>query len=146
MDDYVEFVHDVRHICLDQSGTGPAFEDMVFFLSVCPELARREYTLHVFDFCCLCLGHTVPNMPRVELGTGQIGTANVDLSCIIEPIQGYLLSSDSEGNFLTDPISTDGCLASLEVFREMALETDDNPWSCVTFHDYENKYSELATS
>ena len=35
MDDYVEVVDDVRHIYLDDFGTGPAIEDMIsFFLSV----------------------------------------------------------------------------------------------------------------
>ena len=45
MDDYVELVDEVRHISLDNFGTGPAIEDIFYFLSACPELAQREYTL-----------------------------------------------------------------------------------------------------
>ena len=53
MDDYVEFVDDLRHVYLDNMMSGPMVNDMVTFLATCPELARREYTLHVFSLCCL---------------------------------------------------------------------------------------------
>ena len=59
------------------------------------DLSRREYALHVSKLCCSCLGHIVPSMPKVELGSRRIGSANADLSCIIEPLQGFLVSSDS---------------------------------------------------
>ena len=36
-DDCVEFVDDVRHNYLDDLNCGPAVEDMVFFLSSCPD-------------------------------------------------------------------------------------------------------------
>ena len=101
-DDYVEIVDNVRHIYLDDPGTGPAIEDMISFLSSCLDLARREYNFHILSFCCLCLGHFVPSLPRVELGSGRNGTVNVDLSCVIEPLQGYLLSTDSERNLFKD--------------------------------------------
>ena len=48
MDDYVEFVDDLRHVYLDNVISGPVIDDMVTFLSNCPELARRENTLHDF--------------------------------------------------------------------------------------------------
>ena len=67
MDDYVEFVDDLRHVYLDNVISGPVIDDMVTFLSNCPELARREYTLHVFKLCCLCLGHICPALPIVGL-------------------------------------------------------------------------------
>ena len=57
IDDYVEFLDDVRHIYVDEVGLGPAVEDMVSFLSSCPELSRREFTWDFFKLCCLCLGH-----------------------------------------------------------------------------------------
>ena len=41
VDDYVECIDDVRHVYLDELGVGPDVEDMVSFLSSCPELARR---------------------------------------------------------------------------------------------------------
>ena len=77
-----------RHIYLDNSGTGPAIEDMVSFLSSCPDLARREYTFYVFKLCCLCLCQIAPSLPKVELGSGRISTGNVDLSCIIQQLKG----------------------------------------------------------
>ena len=44
IDDYVQFMDDVRHVYLNELGAGPDVEDMVSFLSSCPELSRREYT------------------------------------------------------------------------------------------------------
>ena len=52
IDDYVEFIDDVRHVYLDELGVGPDVEDMVSFLSSCPELARRGYTWDLFKLCC----------------------------------------------------------------------------------------------
>ena len=60
IDDYVEFIDDVRHVYLDELGVGPDVEDMVSFLSSRPELSRREYTWDLFNLCCLCLGHFAP--------------------------------------------------------------------------------------
>ena len=37
MDDYMEFVDDVRHVYIEEVGVGPAVEDMISFLSSCPE-------------------------------------------------------------------------------------------------------------
>ena len=142
----MEFVDGFIHIYLDDFGTGCAIEEKVYFLSAFPELARKEYTLHVFKLCCLCLGLSVPNMPKDELGSGSIGTANVDMSRIIGPLQGDLFSSDAGGIFITDSDSIDGSLASLEGFSDKALQTDYNPWSLISFHDYERLYSELANS
>ena len=42
IDDYVEFLDEVRHVYLDELGVGPDVEDLVSFLSSCPELSRRE--------------------------------------------------------------------------------------------------------
>ena len=81
----MEFVDDVRHFYLDDSGTGPAIEYLVSFLSFCPELARMEHNFHFYIFWCLSLGLIVPNLPAVDLGSGRIGTVDVDLFCVIEP-------------------------------------------------------------
>ena len=67
MDDYVEFVDDLRHVYVDNLISGPMVNDLVTFLADCPELARREYTLHVFKLCCLCLDHSCPILPTVGL-------------------------------------------------------------------------------
>ena len=39
------------------------------------------------SFVVLCLGHVVPKVPSVSLGSSGKSTAEVDLSEIIEPLQ-----------------------------------------------------------
>ena len=145
-DDYVEFIDDVRHVYLDELGVGPDVEDMVFFLSSCPELARRGYTWDLFKLCCLCLGHVAPELPDVSLGSSKIGVTSVDLSSVIDPIQGYLLSGDTEGNYFSDPGSISSCMELLETFSGSALQCDYNPWEFVDVHGYEKIRGELEKS
>ena len=103
MDEYVAFVDDIRLVYLDELGVGPAVEDMISFLSECPELSQKDYTWNLFKLFCLCLGHVAPKLPHASLASSEIGVTVIDLSCVIEPMQGYLLSWDFEGNFFTDP-------------------------------------------
>ena len=136
VDFYVEFVEAVRHICLHDFGAGPASEDMVSFLSACPELVRRKYILRFFKICVwVILSRVCPklNWDLVKLAL-QRWSCGVSMS--IEPLQGFLLYSDSERNFFRDPDSIDGCIASVEGFCDKALQADYNPWSSVTFHEY----------
>ena len=79
MDDYVEFVDELRHVYLDNMLSGPMVNDMVTFVANCPELARREYTLHVFKLCCLCLGHIRPVLPTLGVIYPMSGVESVDL-------------------------------------------------------------------
>ena len=105
IDDYVGFIDDVRHVYLDELGVGPAVEGMVSFLSSCPELSRREHTWDLFKLCCLCLGHVSPNLLYVWLGSSKVGVTSIDLSSVIDPIEGDLMCCDPEGNSFTDPES-----------------------------------------
>ena len=146
IDDYVEFIDDVRHVYLDELGVGPDVEDMVSFLSSCPELSRREYTWDLFKLCCLCLGHVAPKLPDVSLGCSEVGVTSVDISCVVEPIQGYLLSGDTEGNFFTDPGSISSCMQLLETFGDSALQCGYNPWEFVDVHGYEKIRAESEKS
>ena len=146
IDDYVEFIDDVRNVYLDDLGVGPDVEDMVSFLSSCPELSRREYTWDLFKLCCLCLGHVAPKLPDVSLGTSKVGVTGVDLSSVIEPIQGYLLYGDGEGNFFTDPGSISSCMELLETFGDSGLQCGYNPWESVDIHGYEKIRAELEKS
>ena len=77
------------------------------------------------------------------LGSSKVGVARVDLSSFIEPIQGYLPSGDSEGNFFTDPGSISSCMELLETFSDSALQCDYNPWESVNVHGYEKIRAEL---
>ena len=146
IDDYVEFIDDVRHVYLDELGVGPDVEDKVSFLSSCPELSRRGYTWDLFKLSCLCLGHVAPKLPDVSLGSSKVGVTSVDLSSIVEPLQRYLLSSDAEGNFFTDPGSTSSCIELLETFGDSALQCGYNPWESVDCHGYEKIRTELEKS
>ena len=146
IDDYIEFIDDVRHVYLDEVGVGPDVEDMVSFLSSCPELSRREYTWDLFKLCCLCLGHVALKLPDVSLGSTKVGVTRVDLSSVVEAIQGYLLSSDAEGNFFTDPASTSSCMELLETFGDSVLQCDYNPCESVNVHEYEKIRAELEKS
>ena len=137
---------DVRHVYLDEVGVGPDVEDMVSFLSSWPELSLREYTWDLFKLCCLCLGRVAPKLPDVSLGSSKVGVTKVDLSSVVEPIQGYLLSSDAEGNFFTDLASISSCMELLETFSDSALQCNYNPWESVNDHGYEKIRAELEKS
>ena len=99
MDDYLEFIDDLRFVYLDDLHIGPKIEDMVTFLSLSPELSKRAYTSHVFKLCCLCLGHIVPELPNVSLGSPDRSGAVIDLADLIEPLQSYLLKCSADQNF-----------------------------------------------
>ena len=71
---------------------------------------------------------------------------SVDLSPIVEPLQGYLLSSDVEGNFFTDPGSISSFMELLETFGDSALQCGYNPWKSVDCHGYEKIRAELEKS
>ena len=146
IDDYIKFIDDVRHVYLDEMGVGPGVEDMVSFLSSCPELSRRGYTWDLFELCCLCLGHVAPKLPDVSLGSSKVGVTCVDLSSVVEPIQGYLLSGDAEGNFFTDLGSVSSYVELLETFSDSALHCDYNPWESVDVHGYGKIRAELEKS
>ena len=130
----MEFVDDLRHVYLDNVISGPVIDDLVTFLSNCPELAHREYTLHVFKLCCLCLGHICPALPIVGLSYLRSGMESVDLSLIIEPLQSYLLCRELTNNFSTDPDSVARFVDLLDGFRDQALHSNYNPWVSVDFH------------
>ena len=131
---------------MDELDVGPDVEDMVSFLSSCPQLSRREYTWDLFKLCCLCLRHVAPKLPDVSLGPSKVGVTSVDLSSVVESIQGYLLSGDTEGNFFTDPGSISSCMELHETFSDSALQCNYNPWESVDVHGYEKIRAELEKS
>ena len=134
MDDFVEFDDNLRHVYLDNVISVPVNVDMVIFLANCPELARRDYTLHIFKLCCLCLGHIFPALPSVGLNYPMSGVENVDLSSVIEPLESYLLCGELVNNFFTDPESIAKCVELVDNFGDQALRAEYNPWDSVDFH------------
>ena len=91
MDDYIEFIDDLRFVFLDELHIGPKIEDMAIFLSSSPELSKRKYTSYIFKLCCLCSGHIVPKLPNVSLGSPNRSGTEIDWANVIQPLQSSLL-------------------------------------------------------
>ena len=143
-DDYMKFIDDIRFVYLDELHIGPTVEDMITFLSLSPELAKREQTFHVFKLCCLCLGHVVPKLPSVSLGSPGKSTAEVDLSEIIEPLQSYLLGSSAEQIIFASAESISSCVELLDEFGDKAIQPCFDPWASVVFHGQSQIYADLT--
>ena len=146
MDDYMEFIDDVRFVYLDELHIGPKIEDMITFLSSSPELAKREQTAYVFKLCCLCLGHVVPKLPSVTLGCPSKNVAEIDFSDVIEPLQNYLLFSSGEQNIFTSAESISSCVELLDEFGDRAIQPCYDPWASVDFHGKSQIYADLTNA
>ena len=144
LNDYMEFIDDIRCVYLDELHIGPTIEVMITFLSSSPELAKREQTFHVFKLSCLCLGHVVPKLPSVSLGSPGKSTAEVDLSDIFEPLQSYLLGSSAEQNIFTSAESISSCVELLDEFGDKAIQPCFNLWASVDFHGQTQIYADLT--
>ena len=144
MDDYMEFIDDIRFAYLDELHICPKIEDMISFLSSSPELAKRERTSHVFKLCCLCLGHVVPKLPAVTLGSPGKSASEVDLSDIVEPLQSYLLGSSAEQIIFTSAESISSCVELLDEFGDRAIQPCYDPWASVDFYDKSQIYADLT--
>ena len=130
----MEFADDLRHVYLNNVISGSVIEDMVTFLANCLELTHRENTLHVFNLCCLCLGHICPVLPSVGINYPMSGAETVDLSVLIEPLQTYLLCGELANNYFTDPESIARRVVLVDNFGDQALRAEYNPWGSVNFH------------
>ena len=133
MDDYVEFIDDLRHAYLENVISGPVVDDMVTFFAHCPELAGKEYALDVFRLCCLCLGHICPVLPSVGLSYPMSGIETVDLSSLIEFLPNYLLCGELANTFFTDPESIASCMELVDNFGDQTLRAGYDPWESVNF-------------
>ena len=107
---------------------------------------RREYTWDLSKLCCRCWGHVAPKLPDVSLGSSKVGVTGVELLSVVEPIHGFLLHGDAEGNFFTDSGSISSCMELLETFSDSALQCGYNPWESVDVHGYEKIRAELENS
>ena len=146
MDDHAEFLDDVRHLYLDQLRVGLAVEDKISLLSSCPQVSQREYTWNLFKLCCLCLNQVASKLPYFALRSSNVGVTGVDLSCVIEPIQEYLLSCDTERNFFIDPESFSTCLELVETFCDRALQSDYSLCESIDVHGKEKIGAQLEKS
>ena len=144
MDDYLEFIDDLRFVYLDKLHIGPKIEDMVTFPSSSPELSKREYTSYVFKLCCLCLGHIVPELTNVSMGSPDRSRSAIDLADIIEPLQCYLLTCSADQNVFVDADSVFSCVEMLAEFGDRALQLSYDPWASVDFHGRTKIHADLT--
>ena len=142
----MEFFDDLRHVYLDNVISGSMVDDIVTFLANFPELARREYTLHVFRLCSLCLGHICPVSLTVGLNYPLSGVESVDLSSVIEPLQRYLYCGDLANNSFTDPESIGRCVELLVNIGDQALRAGYDSCESVDFHGRADNVEGLSKS
>ena len=144
MEDYLEFIDDLRFVYLDELHIGPKIEDMVTFLSSSPELSKREYTSYVFKICCLCLRHIVPELPNVSMGSPDRSRSAIASADIIEPFQYYLLTCSADQNVFLDADSISSCVEMLAEFGDKALQPSYDAWASVDFHGRMKIHAELT--
>ena len=124
----------MRYVYLHELHIGPKIEDMVTFLSLGPELSKREYTSYVFKLCCLCSGHIVAELPNVSLGSSDRSGAVIDLAYVIESLQSYLLTCSADQNIFVSADSLSSCVEMLTEFGVKALQPPFDPWAIVDSH------------
>ena len=117
---------------------------MVTLLSSSPELSQREYTAYVFKLCCLCLGHIVPELPSVALGSLNRSVAVVDLADVIEPLHCNLLSNSSEQNIFSSAECISSCVEKLAEFGDRPLQPSYDHWCCLDFHGHAKIHVDLT--
>ena len=144
LDDYLEFIDDLRIVYLDELHIGPKIKDMVAFLPSSPELSKREYTSYVFKLCCLCLGHIVPELPNVLLGSPDRSSSAIDLADVIEPLQCYLLTCSADQNVVVSADSISVCVEMLAEFGDKSLQPSYDPWVSVDFHGRAKIHADLT--
>ena len=76
---------------------GSRIENIVTF----PSFRQREHASYIIKFCCLCLGHVVPKLLSVTLGSLDKSIAELNLSKFKGIVHSYLLSSSAEQNIFT---------------------------------------------
>ena len=72
------------------------------------------------------------------------GTAEVDLSDNIEPLQSYFLSSSAEQNTFTYAESISSCVEFLDDFADKAIQPCYDPRPSVDFQDKSQIYADLT--
>ena len=135
MDDYLEFIDDLRFVYLDKLHIGPKIEDMVTLLSLSPKLSNENIP-PMCSNCVVCVWsilYIVPELPNVSLGSPDRSSA-ADLADVIEPLQCYLLTCSADQNIFVSADSISSCVEMLADFGDKALQPSYDPWISVDFH------------
>ena len=146
MNDYLEFIDDLRFVYLDKLHIGSTIEDMVTFFSLSPEWSKREYTSYMFNLCCLCLWHTVSELPNVSLGSPDRSSTVIDLADVIEPLQSFLLTCGADQSIFVSANSISSCVEMLAEFGDEALQPSHDPWASVDFHGRAKIHADLTNA
>ena len=122
VDDYLDIINDLRFVFLDEMHVGPRIGDMVTILHSSPELSKRECTSYVLKLCFMCLGHVLPELPKVSLCSLDQSVTGIDLADVIEPLQNHLLNNSLKQNIFTSIESIPSCIERLTDFGYKALQ------------------------
>ena len=139
-DDYLEFIDDLRFVYLDELH----IEDIVTFLSLSPEISRQEIASYDSKLCCLCLGHIVPELPKVSLGSPDRSSTVIDLADVIEPLQSHLLTCKMEQNIFVSADSISSCVEMSTEFGDKALQPSYDHWASLDFHGRSKIHADLT--
>ena len=90
------------------------------------------------------MGHIVPELPTVSLGSPDRTGAVVDLADVMEPLQSYLLTCSADQNVFVSTDSISSCAEMLAEFGDKALQPSNDPWASVDFHGRAKIHADLA--
>ena len=93
VEQYLHFGEDVRFAYLDGKNVGPEVEDMIAFLSGCPELSHKIRTMAKFRLSCLCVERVDWLFPEVEFVSLSGIKDGPDLPELVKLVRSYLLSN-----------------------------------------------------
>ena len=117
----MEFVNDLRLVYIDKAGKCHEADDMIAFLSWCPNLERRKHSRLLSEMCCLCLLHSRVCIAYVGLGSGKRREWTADLTSKTFSFQWYSISASQVCGFIADPPLIAACTALLDDFGDSAL-------------------------
>ena len=82
----------------------------------------------MFSNCAVrVLGHVVPELPNVSLGSPSQSVTGVKLADVTEPLQSYLLKSSWERNIFSSAESVSSCVEIIAEFGDKALKPSYAP-------------------
>ena len=92
----------------------------------------------------MCLGHVVPELPNLSLGSLSRSGMEIDLADVIEPLQNYLLTSSGDRNIFSSAEYFSSCAELLAEFGDKALQPSYDPWSSVDSHGRAKIHADLT--
>ena len=94
--------------------------------------------------CCLCLGHVVPELPNVSLGSPDQSSTEIDFAAVIKPLQSYLLTCSAKQNIFSSADSISSCVEMLAEFGDKVLQPSYDLWASLDFQVRSKAHAELT--